>query len=196
MPANNEENPIENASRGAYDGRVEVRLAVVEKRMSAVEVDVAVIRTSFATKEDVQSLRNEIHAFSERIITALNEQKLEFNIAMSKQREEFQAAFAHHREEVNAALTHHREDVNAALTHHRDEFNAALTHHREEVNLMIAKQREDFFGALFTQRDEFKDALVEQRIDLYKMHMAHMWKLYGFASLLMTGVYFIARYVH
>ena len=185
MPANNEENPIENASRGAYDGRVEVRLAVVEKRMSAVEVDVAVIRTSFATKEDVQSLRNEIHAFSERIITVLNEQKLEFNIAMSKQREEFQAAFAHHREEVNAALTHHR-----------DEFNAALTHHREEVNLMIAKQREDFFGALFTQRDEFKDALVEQRIDLYKMHMAHMWKLYGFASLLMTGVYFIARYVH
>lgn len=173
MPANNEENPIENASRGAYDGRVEVRLAVVEKRMSAVEVDVAVIRTSFATKDDIALLRNEIHAFSERIITALNEQKLEFNLAMSKQREEFQAAFAHHREEVNAALTHHR----------------------EEVNLMIAKQREDFFGALFTQRDEFKDALVEQRIDLYKMHMAHMWKLYGFASLLMTGVYFIARYV-
>ncbi|SEN90643.1 hypothetical protein SAMN05428959_103705 [Duganella sp. CF517] len=37
MPANNEENPIENAPRGAHDGRVEVRLAVIEKRMSAIE---------------------------------------------------------------------------------------------------------------------------------------------------------------
>lgn len=129
MPANNEENPIENASRGAYDGRVEVRLAVVEKRMSAVEVDVAVIRTSFATKEDVASLRSEIHASTERIMGLLHEQKLEFNIALAKQRE------------------------------------------------------------------EFKDALVEQRIELYKMHASHMWKLYGFATLLMTGVYFIARYV-
>ena len=140
MPVNNEENPIENASRGAYDGRVEVRLAVVEKRVSAVEVDVAVIRTSFATKEDVQSLRNEIHASSDRIIGMLQQQKLEFNMA-------------------------------------------------------LAKQREDFFAALATQREEFKDALVEQRITLYKMQMSHMWKLYGFASLLMTGVYFIARYV-
>ncbi|USX12020.1 hypothetical protein NHH88_20230 [Oxalobacteraceae bacterium OTU3CAMAD1] len=129
MPANNDENPIENASRGAYDGRVEVRLAVVEKRMSAVEVDVAVIRTSFATKEDVASLRNEIHASTERIMGLLHEQKLEFNIALAKQRE------------------------------------------------------------------EFKDALVEQRIELYKMHASYMWKLYGFATLLMTGVYFIARYV-
>ena len=129
MPANNEENPIENTPRGAYDGRVEVRLAVVEKRVSAVEVDVAVIRTSFATKEDVASLRSEIHASTERIMGLLHEQKLEFNMALAKQRE------------------------------------------------------------------EFKEALVEQRIELYKMHSSHMWKLYGFAPLLMTGVYFIARYV-
>lgn len=140
MPANNEENPIENAPRSAYDGRVEVRLAVVEKRMSAVEVDVAVIRTSFATKEDVASLRSEIHVSTERIIGLLHEQKLEFHTA-------------------------------------------------------LAKQREEFFAALAKQREEFKDALVEQRIELYKMHASHMWKLYGFATLLMTGVYFIARYV-
>ena len=151
MPANNEENPVESASRGAYDGRVEVRLAVVEKRMSAVEVDVAVIRTSFATKEDVQSLRNEIHASTERIIGLLHEHKLEFNNALTKQREDFFAA--------------------------------------------LSAQREEFKDALANQRDEFKDALVEQRITLYNMQMSHMWKLYGFASLLMTGVYFIARYV-
>ena len=100
----------------------------------------AVIRTSFATKEDVASLRNEIHVSTERIIGLLHEQKLEFHTA-------------------------------------------------------LAKQREEFFAALAKQREEFKDALVEQRIELYKMHSAHMWRLYGFASLLMTGVYFIARYV-
>ena len=163
MPVNNEENPIENAPHGAYDGRVEVRLAVVEKRMSAVEVDVAVIRTSFATKEDVASLRNEIHVFGERIITALHEHKLEFNIALAKQREDFFAALAAQREEFRNAL---------------------------------ATQRDEFKDALAIQREEFKDALGEQRITLYKMQMSHIWKLYGFASLLMTGVYFIARYVH
>lgn len=184
MPANNEENPIENAPRGAYDGRVEVRLAVVEKRVSAVEVDVAVIRNSFATKEDVASLRNEIHAFSERVITALHEQKLEFNVALAKQREDFNAALAHHREEVRLMMSKQREDFFAALATQREEFKEAL-----------ATQREEFKEALSNQRDEFKDALVEQRITLYKMQMSHIWKLYAFASLLMTGVYFIARYV-
>jgi len=185
MPANNEENPIENAPRGAYDGRVEVRLAVVEKRMTAVEVDVAVIRTSFATKEDVQSLRNEIHASTDRIIGLLHQQKLEFNMALAKQREDFFAALAAQRDEFKDALAAQREDFFAALAAQRDEFKGAL-----------AAQREDFFAALTAQREDVKDALGEQRIALYKMQMSHMWKLYGFASLLMTGVYFIARYVH
>lgn len=173
MPATNEENPIENASRAAYDGRVDARLAVVEKRVSAVETDVAVIRTSFATKEDVQSLRNEIHASTERIIGLLQQHKLEFNMALAKQREDFFAALARQREE----------------------FHTALARHREEVKDALAAQREEFRNALAAQREEFKDALVEQRITLYKMQMSHTWKLYGFASLLMTGVYFIARYV-
>jgi hypothetical protein len=174
MPANNEENPIESARHGTYDGRVDVRLAVVEKRVSAVEVDVAVIRTSFATKEDVASLRNEIHASTERIIGLLHEHKLEFNIALAKQREDFFAALAAQREE----------------------FKHALAAQREEFKDALAAQREDFKDALAKQREEFKEALGEQRITLYKMQISHMWKLYGFASLLMTGVYFIARYVH
>lgn len=174
MPANNEENPIENPPPGGYDGRVEVRLAVVEKRVSAMEVDVAVIRTSFATKEDVQSLRNEIHAFSERIITALHEQKLEFNQALARQREDF----------------------HAALAEQRGEFHTALAKQREEFYAALGKQREEFYAALAKQREDFNAALAENRIDLYKMQMSHMWKLYGFASLLIGGVYFIARYVH
>lgn len=152
MPVNNENEAIDNGPRSAYDGPAEVRLAIVEKRVSAVEVDVAVIRSSFATKEDVQSLRNEIYVLTERMVSGFADQKLEFNMALAKQREDFHAA--------------------------------------------LAKQREEFLTALADQREEFRAALNEQRIDLYKMHTAHIWRLYGFASLLMTGVYFIARYVH
>lgn len=174
-----------------------MRLAVVEKRMSAVEVevDVAVIRTSFATKEDVQSLRNEIHVLGERVMAALYEQKLEFNVALARQRDDFNLALAKLREEFQSALAHHREAVTAALTQHRDEVNAMLAKQREEFKDVLVAQREEFKDALMSQRDEFRAALVEQRIDLYKMHASHMWRLYGFASLLMTGVYFIARYV-
>lgn len=141
MPASDEHDRIENAARSEYDRRIEVRLATLETRAATMEVDVAVIRSSFATKEDVQSLRGEIHASTERIMAQLYEQKIEFNQA-------------------------------------------------------LAKQREDFFAALAKQRDEFNTALVNQRVELYKMQMSHTWKLYGFASLLMGGVYFIARYVH
>jgi hypothetical protein len=39
-------------------------------------------------------------------------------------------------------------------------------------------------------------AMANHRDELQKTLMSHTWKLYGFASLLMGGVYFIARYVH
>lgn len=123
----------------------------------------AVIRTSFATKDDVQSLRAEIHAATERIMTILYEHKLEFTIAPVKQ----------------------REDLTAALTTQREDFTAALT-----------KQRDDFAASLTKQREDLTTSMVEQRVELHKTLMSHTWKLYGFASLLMGGVYFIARYVH
>lgn len=185
MPANNETESIDNGPRSAYDGRADVRLAVVEKRVSAVEVDVAVIRSSFATKEDVQSLRNEIYVLTERMVSGFAEQKLEFNMALAKQREEF-----------NAALAKQGEEFRIALAKQGEEFRLALATQGEEFRLALAKQREEFYAALAKQSEEFHAALGEQRIDLYKMHTAHIWRLYGFASLLMTGVYFIARYVH
>jgi dsDNA-binding SOS-regulon protein len=196
MPANNEDKSIDNGPRGAYDSRVDVRLAVVEKRVSAVEVDVAVIRSSFATKDDVQSLRKEIYSLSERMVSGFAEQKLEFNMALAKQREDFHAALAKQNEESHAALAKQNEEFRAALAKQSEEFHVVLAKLSEEFHVALAKHREEFLIALAGQRDEFRGALSEQRIDLYKMHTAHIWRLYGFASLLMTGVYFIARYVH
>lgn len=146
-------NTIENerGERGAtpsYDSRVSAN----EARISAVEVDLAVIRTSFATKEDVQ-----------RILTLLYEHKLEIHDALSRQREDFHAAMFKQREDFTAALS---------------------------------KQREDFTAALSKQREDFNAVLAQVQIDLHKTLISHIWKLYGLASLVLGGVYYIARYVH
>lgn len=126
MPAIDSPPHAENGERPP----TEVRLMALEARLTAVQVDLAVIRVSFATKDDIQ-----------RVLALLYEHKLEFHAA-------------------------------------------------------LAKQREDFHAALAKQREDFNAALAQQREDLHKSLMSHMWKLYGFASLMLGGVYFIARYVH
>lgn len=108
MPAYDEASPVENDPRASYYGRAEVRFAAMEARLVAVEVDVAVIRTNFATKDDVQSLRAEIHAATERIMKVLYEHKLEFNHALAKQCEDLHAALARQHEEFGVALARQR----------------------------------------------------------------------------------------
>jgi hypothetical protein len=152
MSSGEESNRIENAARSGYDGRTELRFSAAETRIAAVEVDVAVIRTSYATKEDMQ-----------RIISILHEHKLEFTNGFARQRDDF----------------------NAAMAKQRDDFNAAM-----------AKQREDFSAALALQQAAFCGALAQQSLDLHKTLMGHIWKFYGFASVLVAAVYYVARYVH
>jgi hypothetical protein len=118
-----------HASNGAHTP-TEIRLSAVETRIAALQVDLAIVRASFATKDDVQ-----------RILTLLHQQQLEFHIALEQQRLEFHTA--------------------------------------------LAKQREDF-----------NVALAEVKLEVHKALLSQTWKLYGFASLMLGGVYFIARYVH
>ncbi|MTV39771.1 hypothetical protein [Duganella radicis] len=152
MHGANEHPRVEDSARSSYDVRI-----------AALETDVAVIRNSFATKDDITALRAEMNASHERILALIYEFKLEVQTNSAKQREEFYAALARQREEFNAALAKQREELNAAL----------------------AKQREDLHTAL-----------ADTKMDLHRALMGHVWKLYGFASLLLGGVYYIARYVH
>ena len=163
MSSGEENNRIENAARGAYDGKMDVRFVAIETRIAAVEVDLAVIRTSFATKDDMQ-----------RIMTILYEQKLEFSNGFANQRGEFHSALAKQREDFTSALTQQNERLTAALTQQNEKLTAALTQ----------------------QSQRFDAALAKQRDDLNKTLMTHIWKFYGFAVVLMSGVYYIARYVH
>jgi hypothetical protein len=60
-----------------YEGehqRMENRLAVVEHALAAVQVDVAVIRSNYATKEDVAVLRTGIAQSRDELRKAMNEQ--------------------------------------------------------------------------------------------------------------------------
>lgn len=177
MPDTNGNDSVEKGARAAYDGR----FAAIEARIAAGETEVAVIRASFATKDDIQLLRTEMRDGHERILTLLYEHKLEMKAAMAQQREDFNAALVKQREEFNAALVKQREDFTAAIGGLREDFTAAL-----------AKQREDFIAALGKQRDDF----YAMHFRLQKEIIGQMWKLSGFASLVIGGVYFIARYVH
>ena len=159
MPGTIETESVEQMGRSPYD----VRFAANESRIAAEEVDLAVIRNSFATKDDVQ-----------RILALLYEHKLEMQNAMSKQREDFYAELSKQRQGFDAALSIQREDFHAALS----------------------KQREDFNAAFSKQREDFNAVLARVQIDLNKTLISHIWKLYGLASLVLGGVYYIARYVH
>ncbi|MBV7534426.1 hypothetical protein KW842_01475 [Duganella sp. sic0402] len=173
------------------DGRSEY-----DVRLAAMEVNLAVVRASGATKDDLQLLRNEMLAGHERILVLLHEHKLQSQTAMSQQRDELNAALSKLREEFNAALSAQRLDFHAALSKLREDFNAALSKQRDDFNAALSKQREDFNAGLSKQREDQHTALAQVQIDLHKAMMSHMWKLYGFASLMLGGVYFIARYVH
>lgn len=166
MPDTNGNDNVEKGVRAAYDGR----FAAIEAHIAAGETEVAVIRASFATKDDIQLLRTQMRDGHERILTLLYEHKLEMKTAMAQQREDF-----------NAALVKQREDFNAAMGGLREDFTSAL-----------AKQREDFTAALSKQRDDF----YAMHMHLLREILSQMWKLSGFASLIIGGVYFIARYVH
>jgi DNA anti-recombination protein RmuC len=207
MSSGEENNRIENAPRSAYDGRTEMRFAAMDKRIAAVEVDVAVIRTSFATKDDVQ-----------RVIAILHEHKLEFTNGFACPRDDFHIALATHRDEFNQALAQHRADVNQALTQHRADFTQALTQHRADFTQALAQHRADFnqalaqhnekfsaalaqhgekfSAALAEQNEKFGTALAKQSEDLHKTLINHIWKFYGFAALLATAAYYVARSAH
>ncbi|MYM36656.1 hypothetical protein GTP38_20200 [Duganella sp. FT94W] len=152
MPGTNENQGAASQSRNVYDVSSEKRLSAVEARLTAVEVDVAVTKANCATKDDLQTLRAEMHAGHERIIAMLYEHELEFQADQAKQRDEFRTA--------------------------------------------LAEQRQYFQAALTGQRDDFQAGMGKQRDDLYHLMLNQMWKLYGFALLMLGGVYFIARYVH
>ncbi|MRW93645.1 hypothetical protein GJ699_26990 [Duganella sp. FT80W] len=174
MHGANENHRVEDSARNSYD-----------VRLGALETEVAVIRNSFATKDDIQALRAEMHASHERILTLLYDLKLELQTVSAKQREDFQLALAKQREEFYAALAAQRAEFHAALAAQRDDWQSAL-----------AKQREDFYTAQARQREDFHTALADTKMDLHRALMGHVWKVYGFASLLLGAVYYIARYVH
>lgn len=60
--------PVDSNSGSGDDGKMEARISALEKDMSAVKTDVAVIRSNYATKED---LHRELHAATWKIIGAI-----------------------------------------------------------------------------------------------------------------------------
>lgn len=243
MHGTNENPRVEDSGKSSYDVRI-----------AALETDVAVIRNSFATKDDITALRAEMYASHERIMTLTYEIRLDFQSAVGKYREESQTEKARHRDEflerlaelqleVNAEFAKFKQDIaklkygmrsasprqraelyvalgklryefqielakvryevqaglaslRLEMSKQREDFNHAFSIHREEFGAALSRHSEDMNAALAKHREDFNHALYETRMDLHRALMGHVWKLYGFASLLLGGVYYIARYVH
>lgn len=95
-------------------------------------------------------------------------------------------------ERILTLLYEHKLEMKAAMAQQREDFITALAKQREEFHIALAQQSHDFNAALSKQRDDF----YEMHFRLQKEIISQMWKLSGFASLVIGGVYFIARYVH
>ena len=67
-PPNTANAPIDRGTGCGDDGDMEARIAASEKDVSALKTDVAIIRSNYATKEDLQ---RELHAATWRIIGAM-----------------------------------------------------------------------------------------------------------------------------
>ncbi|MYM67582.1 hypothetical protein GTP45_12160 [Pseudoduganella sp. FT55W] len=99
-------------------------------------------------------------------------------------------------ERILTLLYEHKLQMQSAMAQQREDFLTALAKQREDFHTALAKQREDLHAALAKQREDFNAALAKTQVDLHKAILSHTLKLYGFASLVIGGVYFIARYVH
>jgi hypothetical protein len=98
-------------------------------------------------------------------------------------------------ERIVTLLYEHKLQMLNAMSQQREDFQAALAKQREDFQAALAKQREDFHIAIAKQQEYFQAALLKTNVDFYKFITNQAWKLYGFASLVIGGVYFIARYV-
>ena len=60
MSSNNVHTNIENSDGGSYDEKMEFRLYKIENDVVSLKIDLAVIRSNYATKADLQQALHEL----------------------------------------------------------------------------------------------------------------------------------------
>lgn len=142
----------------------------MEARFAAIETRIAVVEVDVAVIRTSFATKDDV----QRIMAILHEHKLEFSNGFAKQRDDF------HSMQMKQS----------------EQFHAALAQQNEKFTIALAQLSEKFTIAMAQQNERFDAALTKQSVDLHKTLLNHIWKIYGFASLLIAGVYYVARYVH
>ena len=170
----NDNHPVEKPVREPYDESTMTRLARMESRVSVVEVDVATIRSSFATKDD-------LHAVQMLLLDAIKQQGYELRLIIDTRTD---------------ALAERIQGLEILLREQRAELLDII--HRQHTDLLdvIHAQRTDLLDVIHNQRTEIVAAFNEQRADTLKYMVSQAWRLYAFAAVLLGAVYFIARTIH
>lgn len=107
----NDDRAVENPGPATYAENTGARLARLESRVTVVEVDVAVIRSSFATREDLHNVHRELLGSIQRLELLVREQHTVILDAIHKQREETLNAIHKQREETLQVVHEQRADM-------------------------------------------------------------------------------------
>ncbi len=172
-------NSIDNRPRRADDRRMEDRLSALEQHVATMTVDLAIVRSNYATKQDIADLRAEMGTMKAETATEFGN----VHAQLGTMRAETAAEFG----KVYAQLGTMRAETAA-------EFGKIYAH----LGTMRAETAAEFgkvYAQLGTMRAETAAEFGTLRAELN----TQFWRLVTWmtsAMALMTGgVYFIARYV-
>lgn len=187
-----DKHPIEKTAGESYDEQAVTRLTRMESRISVVEVEVATIRSSFASKED-------LHALQLALLGAIRQQGLDMRErtdAIVKRIHQLELMLQEQRTEFMGAIKQQRTELLDIIHRQREELIDLIKKQREESLELINRQRLDTQSLIASQRQEIVDAFNEQRADTLKYMASQAWRMYAFAAALLGAVYFIARNIH
>jgi hypothetical protein len=156
---------LENPMPSSYP-ELGARVHGLEVRMTTVEKDIAVIRATCATKDDIAML-----------LERMNQQHVAMLEKISELTHEVRKGHADLRDEIRKGDAELRDEIKKGDAELRDEMQKRYAELSEQIH-----------------RGQVE--IYKSHGDIYKHLEEIAWRVYGVIALAMSAAYFIARYVH
>lgn len=143
-------------------GSMQSRVRKLEENITEIQIDIAVIKSNYATKEDLGKLREELKGDN----YALREELKEDNRAL---REELKGEIGVLREELKGEIGVLREEVKGEIGVLREEVKEEISALRKEVKGDIGALREELKKDISVLRDDFQKGIgvLDEQVKAY-----------------------------